>query len=148
MNKKLTITALNLIILLLVFSAMFFLFGMTVETQLVYSDTVIDKYKEKIHQLELSNEITERSYEYAVKEIVDYHQKIRVYEQIDTNNISCSIVAETLKKMYEGEVADMKLSLEFLAPQYQLLKEFTMKYYAVTRDTSVIDSLNKYQMMF
>lgn len=148
MNKKLTITALNLIILLLVFSAMFFLFGMTVETQLVHSDTVIDKYKEKIHQLELSNEITERSYEYAVKEIVDYQQKIRVYEQIDTNNISCSIVAETLKKMYEGEVADMKLSLEFLAPQYQLLKEFTMKYYAVTRDTSVIDSLNKYQMMF
>lgn len=146
MNNKLTTS--NVIILLLVFSAVFFLFGMTVSTAFLNSDTVIDKYKEKIHQLELSNEITERSYEYAVKEIVDYQQKLRVYETIDTNNISCSIVAETLKKKYEGDVADMKLNLEFLTQRYELLKEFTKKYYAVTRDTSVIDSLNKYQMMF
>lgn len=121
---------------------------MIVENQLVHSDTVITNYKEKIHKLELSNEITERSYEYAIKEIVDAKQKLRVYETLDTNNISCSIVAETLKKKYEGDVADMKLNLEFLAPRYTLLKEFTKKYYAVTRDTSVIDSLNKYQIMF
>lgn len=146
MNNKLTPS--TVAILLLVFSAMFFLLGLTVSTQFLNSDTVINKYKEKIHQLELSNEITERSYEYSVKELVDYKQKLRVYEKIDTNNISCSIVVETLKKKYEGDVADMKLNLEFLAPRYQLLKEFTMKYYAVTRDTSVIDSLNKYQMMF
>lgn len=146
MNNKLTPS--TVAILLLVFSAMFFLLGLTVSTQFLNSDTVINKYKEKIHQLELSNEITERSYEYSVKELVDYKQKLSVYEKIDTNNISCSIVVETLKKKYEGDVADMKLNLEFLAPRYQLLKEFTMKYYAVTRDTSVIDSLNKYQMMF
>ncbi len=146
MNNKLTTS--NVIILLLVFSAMFFLCGMTFSTAFLNSDTVINNYKEKIHTLELSNEITERSYEYAIKELVDYQQKLRVYEKIDTNNISCSIVAETLKKKYEGDVADMKLNLEFLAPRYELLKEFTMKYYAVTRDTSVIDSLNKYQMMF
>lgn len=146
MNNKLTPS--TVAILLLVFSAMFFLLGLTVSTQFLNSDTVINKYKEKIHQLELSNEITERSYEYAVKELVDYKQKLGVYEKIDTNNISCSIVVETLKKKYEGDVADMELNLEFLAPRYQLLKEFTMKYYAVTRDTSVIDSLNKYQMMF
>lgn len=146
MNNKLTTS--NVIILLLAFSAVFFLFGMTVENLLFQSDTVIDKYKEKIHQLELSNEISERANEYAIKELVDSQQKLRVYETIDTNNISCSIVAETLKKKYEGDVADMKLNLEFLAPRYELLKEFTKKYYAVTRDTSVIDSLNKYQMMF
>lgn len=146
MNNKLTPS--TVAILLLVFSAMFFLLGLTVSTQFLNSDAVISKYKEKIHQLELSNEITERSYEYTIKELVDYKQKLNVYEKIDTNNISCSIVAETLKKKYEGDVADMKLNLEFLAPRYQLLKEFTMKYYAVTRDTSVIDSLNKYQMMF
>lgn len=148
MNKKLTITTLNLIILLLVFSAMFFLCGMTFSTAFLNSDTVLNQYKEKIHQLELRNEISEGANEYAVKELVDAQQKLRVYEQIDTNNISCSIVAETLKKKYEGDVADMKLNLEFLAPRYELLKEFTKKYYAVTRDTSVIDSLNKYQMMF
>ena len=121
---------------------------MTFSTAFLNSDTVLDKYKNKIHQLELSNEISERANEYAVKELVDAQQKLRVYETIDTNNISCSIVAETLKKKYEGDVADMKLNLEFLAPRYELLKEFTKKYYAVTRDTSVIDSLNKYQMMF
>lgn len=146
MNNKLTPS--TVAILLLVFSAMFFLLGLTVSTQFLNSDAVISKYKEKIHQLELSNEITERSYEYTIKELVDYKQKLNVYEKIDTNNISCSIVVETLKKKYEGDVADMELNLEFLAPRYQLLKEFTMKYYAVTRDTSVIDSLNKYQMMF
>ena len=146
MNNKLTPS--TVAILLLVFSAMFFLLGLTVSTQFLNSDAVISKYKEKIHQLELSNEITERSYEYTIKELVDYKQKLNVYEKIDTNNISCSIVVETLKKKYEGDVADMELNLEFLAPRYQLLKEFTMKYYAVTRGTSVIDSLNKYQMMF
>jgi hypothetical protein len=57
-------------------------------------------------------------------------------------------VVNALKKKYEGDVADTKLQLEFLAPRYELLKEFTKKYYAATRDTSVIDSLNKYQMMF
>ena len=121
---------------------------MTASTAFLNSDTVLNQYKEKIHQLELRNEISEGANEYAVKELVDAQQKLRVYEQIDTNNISCSIVAETLKKKYEGDVADMKLNLEFLAPRYELLKEFTKKYYAVTRDTSVIDSLNKYQMMF
>ena len=146
MNNKLTTS--TVVILLLVFSALFFLFGMITATQLSQSGTVINNYKEKMHQLELSNEITERSYEYAIKELVDYQQKLRVYENIDTNNISCTIVTETLKKKYEGDVADMKLNLEFLAPRYELLKEFTKKYYAATRDTSVIDSLNKYQMMF
>lgn len=146
MNNKLTTS--TVIILLLVFSSLFFLFGMIAENQLLNSDNVINNYMEKVHQLELSNQITERSYEYAIKELVDYQQKLRVYEKIDTNNISCTIVVETLKKKYEGDVADMKLNLEFLAPRYELLKEFTMKYYAATRDTSVIDSLNKYQMMF
>ena len=146
MNNKLTTS--TVIILLLVFSALFFLFGMITATQLSQSGTVINNYKEKVHQAELRNEITERSYEYAIKELVDYQQKLRVYEKLDTNNISCTIVVETLKKKYEGDVADMKLNLEFLAPRYELLKEFTKKYYAATRDTSVIDSLNKYQMMF
>lgn len=145
MNK---LTTSNVIILLLAFSAMFFLFGMIFSTAVLNSDTVINNYKEKIHDLEFSNEITKKSYEYAIQDIVNYQQKLSVYEQIDTNNISCSIVVETLKKKYEGDVADMKLNLEFLAPRYELLREFTMKYYAATRDTSVIDSLNKYQMMF
>ena len=146
MNNKLTTS--TVVILLLVFSALFFLFGMITATQLSQSGTVINNYKEKVRQAELRSEITERSYEYAIKELVDYQQKLRVYEKIDTNNISCTIVVETLKKKYEGDVADMKLNLEFLAPRYELLKEFTKKYYAATRDTSVIDSLNKYQMMF
>ena len=146
MNNKLTTS--TVVILLLVFSALFFLFGMITATQLSQSGTVINNYKEKVRQAELRSEITERSYEYAIKELVDYQQKLRVYEKIDTNNISCTIVTETLKKKYEGDVADMKLNLEFLAPRYELLKEFTKKYYAATRDTSVIDSLNKYQMMF
>lgn len=146
MNNKLTTS--TVIILLLVFSALFFLFGMITATQLSQSGTVINNYKEKVRQAELRSEITERSYEYAIKELVDYQQKLRVYEKIDTNNISCTIVVETLKKKYEGDVADMKLNLEFLAPRYELLKEFTKKYYAATRDTTVIDSLNKYQMMF
>lgn len=146
MNNKLTTS--TVIILLLACSALFFLFGMITATQLSQSGTIINNYKEKVRQAELRNEITERSYEYAIKELVDYQQKLRVYEKIDTNNISCTIVVETLKKKYEGDVADMKLNLEFLAPRYELLKEFTKKYYAATRDTTVIDSLNKYQMMF
>lgn len=131
----------TIIIILLIVGAVSFTAGLSIKG--IYDAMPANQ---KIADLENRLKFEVDAEMYAIRELIVAQKKLEVYESLDTNGISCSIITDALRKKYEGDLADAKLHTKMLSPVYDMMFEYTKKYYEVTKDSSVLDSLNKYHL--